>query len=215
MSDLFALAKAEDVAGLEAALKSADLTRLHNEGGESLYRFALFHGHSKAAEAIKALGVFGLHDAALAGDVARVEALVTGAPWAIDLLSPDGWTALHLAAFFGNDAAVEVLLARGANARIMGRAFEQNLALHAAAAGRRIGKAAYAKLIAATGDPDVLQKQGYTALMIAASNGFVVAVEALLEAGADKTRKLPDGKTAADIARDRGHTELANLLSSG
>ena len=212
MSDLFGLVKAEDVAGLEAALKGADLTRLHNEAGESLYRFALFHGHAKAAETIKALGVFGLHDAALTGDLARVEALLKAAPWAIDMLSPDGWTALHLAAFMGMDTAVEALLKHGANARIMSRAFEQNMPMHAAAAGRRIGMGAYAKLVAETG-VDALQKQGYTALMIAASNGFTAAVEVLLAAGADKSIKLAGGKTAADIAADRGHTELAKLLA--
>lgn len=209
---LFALAKADDADGLTAALGSVDLARLHNADGESLYRFALFRGHAKAAEAVKARGGFGPHDAALTNDALRLETLLGPVPWAVDLLSPDGWTALHLAAFVGADAAVFKLLALGANARTMGRAFEQNMAVHAAAAGRRIGKEALAKLIAATGDPDVAQKQGYTALMIAASNGFTGACEVLLAAGANRTLKLADGKTAADIARERGHAELAELL---
>ena len=209
---LFDLAKAEDLDGLAAALAGADLTRIHNDAGESLYRFALFHGHARAAEAIKAHGGLGFHDAALVNDVARMDGLIDSAPWVIDFLSPDGWTALHLAGFFGSDAALERLLARGANARIMGRAFEQNLAVHAACAGRRIGRAAFARLVAATGDPDAPQKQGYTALMIAAGNGFAVAVDVLLEAGANRAFKLPDGKTAADLARERDHLELAKRL---
>jgi ankyrin repeat protein len=160
---------------------------------------------------LKQRGSLSLHDAALAGDVARVAALLDQAPWAIDLLSPDGWTALHLASFVGNDAVIMGLLQRGADARLMSRAFEQNMAMHAAAAGRQIGRATYAKLIAATG-VDAMQKQGYTALMIAASNGFAEGIEALLEAGADKTIKLSDGKSAADIAKDRGHSELEKRL---
>ncbi len=210
---LFALAAADDAEGLKAALAGADLTRLHNDAGESLYRFALFHGHAAAAEAVKAHGNLGLHDAALVGDVARLAALLTAAPWAIDLLSPDGWTALHLAGFFGSDAALEQLLSLGANARLMGRAFEQNLAIHAACAGRRLGKAAFAKLVAATGNPDALQKQGYTALMIAAGNGFEVAVDVLLAAGADRSLKQAEGKSAADFARERGHDALAGRLA--
>jgi len=210
--DLFAVAAADDAAALEAALDGADLARIHNDGGESLYRFALFHGHAKCAEMLKRRGGLGLHDSALAGDVGRVEALLKAAPWAIDLLSPDGWTALHLAAFFGNDAAVETLLVRGASACVMGRAFEQNLAIQAACAGGRIGRAAFAKLVAATGDPDAKQKQGYTALMIAAGNGFADAVDVLLEAGANPALKQSEGKTAADFARERGHEELANRL---
>ena len=212
-SRLFDLAARDDVDGLNAALRGTDLTRLHNDSGESLYRFALFQGHAKAAEVIRAAGGFGPHDAALMDDVARIETLVRAAPWAINLLSPNGWTALHLAAHVGSDAAVIKLVELGANARTMSRAFEQNLALHAAAAGHRIGRPALQRLIAATGDPDVLQKQGYTALMIAAGGGFTAGCDVLLEAGAQRDMKLPDGKTAADIAADRGHAELAKRLA--
>ena len=208
---LFELAKADDAAALAAALKGADLTRIHNEGGESLYRFALFHGHAKAADAIKAKGGLGLHDAALVNDTARLDALLKAAPWAIDMLSPDGWTALHLAAYIGADAAVIFLLEHGANARAWARAFEQNYAIHAAVSGRRIGKAALTKLTAATG-ADAMQKQGYTALMIAAGGNFPLGVEVLLAAGADRSLKLPDGKTAADLARERGHAESVKSL---
>lgn len=211
-SSLFALAAADDADALSKALDDVDLARVHNEGGESLYRFALFHGHAKCAALLEQRGGLPLHDAALAGDAARVSVLLDAAPWAADLLSPDGWSALHLAAFVGKDIAVTALLEHGASARIMGRAFEQNLAVHAACAGRRIGKAAFARLVAATGDPNAPQKQGYTPLMIAAGNGFVDAVDVLLAAGADRSRKQAEGKSAADLARERGHHDLAKRL---
>jgi ankyrin repeat protein len=211
-SSLFALAAADDADALSKALDGVDLARVHNEGGESLYRFALFHGHAKCAALLEQRGGLPLHDAALAGDAARVSVLLDSAAWAADLLSPDGWSALHLAAFVGMDAAVTALLEHGASARIMGRAFEQNLAVHAACAGRRIGKAAFARLVAATGDPNAPQKQGYTPLMIAAGNGFVDAVDVLLAAGADRSRKQAEGKSAADLARERGHHDLAKRL---
>lgn len=211
-NSLFALVAADDEGALAKALDGVDLARIHNDGGESLYRFALFHGQPKCAALLERRGGLPLHDAALVGDAARVAVLLDAGPWAIDLLSPDGWTALHLAAFAGKDAAVLALLERGASARIMGRAFEQNLAVHAACAGRRLGKAAFTKLVAATGDPNALQKQGYTPLMIAAGNGFVDAVDALLAAGASRTLKQADGKIAADLARERGHHDLAKKL---
>jgi len=213
VDQLFALIAVDDAAALITELDGTDPMRVHNADGESLYRFALFHGHAKCAEILKSCGRLGLHDVALTNEVGRVAALLKAAPWAIDLLSPDGWTALHLAAFFGNDAAVELLLDLDASARVMGRAFEQNLAIHAACAGGRIGRAAFAKLVAATGNPDALQKQGYTALMIAAGNGFADAVDVLLEAGADREIKQAEGKTAADVARERGHAELAARLA--
>ncbi len=211
----FALAEADDADGLSAAMKDGDEPwRIRNGNGESLYLFCVFRGRTKCAEFLKNRGGLSLHEAALAGETARVEKLIQSAPSTADLLSPDGWTALHLAAFVGNDSTLVRLLELGADARVMSRAFEQNLPIHAAAAGRRIGREAFAKLVSATGDPDATQKQGYTALMIAAGNGFTDAVDVLLAVGADCARKTPEGKTAADLALDRGHNELAERLRS-
>jgi hypothetical protein len=68
-------------------------------------------------------------EAAAAGGVQRIDALVATAPWTIQSLSADGWTAVHLAAFVGRDAAVIRLLELGADARQWARAFETNLAI--------------------------------------------------------------------------------------
>jgi ankyrin repeat protein len=211
---LFTIAETDDPDALTTALAYAPETfRLRNEGGETLYLFCVFRGKAKCAEVLERRGGFSLHEAALAGDAARIEALAKAAPWSVDTLSPDGWPALHLAAFLGRDAALVRLLEQGADARILSRAFEQNFPIHAAAAGHRIGKDVFAALVAATGDPDLPQSQGYTALMIAAGNGFEDAVDVLLSAGADRTYKAPDGKSAADLARERGHAELAQRLA--
>ena len=210
---LFVLAEADDAAALIEALGPTDSYRVRNENGETLFLFSLFRGRAKCVEALKTHGVLTMHEAAAIGDTRRIEEWARAAPWTIQSLSADGWTALHLAAFLGHDEAIAKLLDLGADACQWARSFEQNLAIHAAAAGRRIGRTAYARLIAATGNPDVPQKRGYTALMIAASNGFADGAEGLLAAGADKSKKLPDGKTAAAIARERGHEELARRLA--
>jgi len=209
----FALAEADDADGLAEALKHGPQPfRIRNEAGESLCLFCVFRGRVKCADMLKARGGLSLHEAALTNNIRRLEELISATPSIIDLLSPDGWTALHLAAFVGNDETILRLLALGADACVMSRAFEQNLPIHAACAGRRVGRDAMVKLVAATGDPDMLQKQDYTALMIAAGNGFAEAVDVLLAAGADRTRRTPDGKSAADFARERGHVEIATRL---
>ena len=211
---LFALAEADDAERLIRALDGrTGAVPVVNEGGETLYLFCTYRGRAKCSEALAGRGQLSLHEAAAAGNVARIEACLDVAPWSIQTLSGDGWTALHLAAFLGRNEAVAYLLAHVANAQQRGRAFDPNLALHAACAGRRLGKGVFSKLIVATGDPDCAQKpSGFTPLMIAAGNGFADAVDALLAAGADRTRKSNDGKTAGDFARERGHAELAARL---
>ena len=210
--NLFALADADDADGLLATLGDRETFRVRNDNGETIYLYCLYRGRAKCTDALAKRGGLTLHEAAAAGDTARVAACVQEAPWAIQSLSGDGWTALHLAAFLGRDETMLKLLELGADARQWGRAFDPNLPLHAACAGRRLGKAAFVKLIASTGDPDIAQKGGFTALMVAAGNGFTDAVDALLDAGADRARKTDAGKTAADFARERGHTEIAAKL---
>jgi len=210
-ADLFALADADDADALAAALKGAG--PVINEGGETLFLYSLYRGKAKCVAMLAARGNLTLHEAAASGDIAQVDACLKQAPWAIQALSADGWPALHLAAFLGHDGVVVRLLERGAPAGQWSRAFEPNLALHAACAGRRLGREAFSRLIVATGDVDRTQKSGHTALMIAAGNGFVEAVDALLGAGADPRRKTNDGNAAADFARERGHEALAGRLA--
>jgi ankyrin repeat protein len=210
---LFALADADDARALVEALGATESFHIRNDNGETLLLYSLFRGRAKCVEALKSRSGLTLHEAAAIGDSRRVEECVRTAPWTTQSLSADGWPALHLAAFLGHDKIIVRLLDLGADPRQRARGVDQNLAIHAAAGGRRIGREAYAKLIAATGDPDVLN-QGYTALMIAAGNGFSDGVESLLAAGADKSRKHEDGRTAASFARERGHEELAKRLSS-
>ena len=49
--------------------------------------------------------------------------------------------------------------------------------------------------------------------MVAAFNGHVDAVSELLKAGADAKAALPDGRTALEIARQKGNSTVVRLLS--
>jgi ankyrin repeat protein len=124
--------------------------------------------------------------------------------------SPDGFTALHYAAFFGKEEAARILLEAGASVDAYTRNPFANQPLHAAAAGRHIEVSR--RLIAAGADVDATQHGGFTPLHEAAQHGDVELAELLLSAGADPSIALPDGQTAADVAEAAGHHDLATRL---
>ena len=60
-------------------------------------------------------------DAAAVGRTNGLQELLDGEPDLVRAWSPDGFTALHLAAFFGQESAAEILLDRGADPRVVSR----------------------------------------------------------------------------------------------
>ncbi len=61
-------------------------------------------------------------------------------------------------------------------------------------------------------DIKVKQKDGWTALMMAAIDGYTDTVKALLDKGADVNAKNNKGQTALDWARENGQTATVKLL---
>ena len=59
---------------------------------------------------------------------------------------------------------------------------------------------------------DAINEYGETPLMMSAENNAIDTAKLLLEHGADRSIKNNDGKTAYDLALEKGHTELAELL---
>lgn len=67
----------------------------------------------------------------------------------------------------------------------------------------------------AAGAPDLLDAvgpDGRTPLMLAAATGADEMVALLLELGADAARRDGEGRTAADLAFENGHTDLGQRL---
>ncbi|MGD0628092.1 MAG: ankyrin repeat domain-containing protein [Terracidiphilus sp.] len=154
-----------------------------------------------------------LFEASAIGDEARLRRLLDGDAELVSAFSGDGWTALHLAAAFGTPVAVSTLLAAGARVDAVSRNPQQNQALHAALA---LGKnAETVKLLLEHRAPvNVAQAGGFTPIFSAAIANRRDLVELLLANGADPHCKSDAGKTAADFARERSHTELASWLDA-
>jgi len=209
---IFAAAAADDAAAVLALLPDdRPLHALRNDAGETLVLFCVYRRRKAALAALlDRAPELTLHEAAALGDGARIAAALDAAPWAVDTLSADGWTALHLAAHFGHRGTIDVLLARGADANLYGRGFERNLPLHAATAGGKIDCAL--RLLEVTRNVDARQGGGWTALMLAAENGLAPLVEALLARGADPALVNDAGADALSLARAGLWADLVDRL---
>jgi ankyrin repeat protein len=155
-----------------------------------------------------------LFEAAALGLRDRVEHLLGAEPGPeVGASAPDGFTALHLAAYFGRPEVVRRLLAADAEVEAVAQNATQVRPLHSAVAGR--SEAAVEALLAAGADPEARQAGGYTPLMGAAAGGSEPLVRRLLAAGADREAVNDNGETAAAVARSHGHSAIAALLAEG
>jgi len=193
-------AEAGDEAEVERLIEvDPELARARGADGISAILRARYHGHAWVAERIAdAAGELDLFEAAALGRVGRVGEILAADPEAVRSVAPDGFTALHLAAFFGHLETAAVLLEDGAEVDAEAANPSHVRPLHSAAAG---GHAAIVALLLERGaDPDARQHGGYVPLHSAAAQGDVVSVRLLLEHGADRDLRTDDGRRAADLA---------------
>jgi ankyrin repeat protein len=202
--DLFGLIEAGDVDAVRTLLAEQPwLAADRDDEGVSPLLRARYRMDRGMVEAIRPhverLNVF---EAAAFGDLDRLSELLGEDPDLLDAMSGDGFTSLHLAAFFGQEDAVRLLLARGAAFNVVGTGWMQGTALHSAAAAAQ--PAIVRMLLDAGADPNVRQRHGYTPLQSAAANADLSSVEALLTAGADAAAANDDGDTALTLAEKSG-----------
>lgn len=206
--------RAGDLDASESILDAQpEATRGTGDGGESPVLEALYRGHAELASRIGRGRETTLPEAAALGDEARAHALVAGDRGTLGARSSDGWTALHLAAFFGRTATVSALIEAGADLEARSANYMENTPLCAAIAGAT-DPATIAALLAAGADASARAAAGVRPIHLAASRGAEAVVRALLERGARADVATDDGKTAAQFAAERGHPSVAELLGS-
>jgi uncharacterized protein len=210
--DVFSLIDAGDVDAVRALLDEQPwLAAERDDEGVSPLLRARYRMDKGMVEAVRThvdrLNVF---EAATFGDLDRLTELLAEAPDLVDAMSGDGFTPLHLAAFFGQADAVRLLLARGATVDRNGTGWMTGTPLHAAASGSHAG--VVRMLLDAGADPNNRQRHGYTPLHSAAANGDLESIELLLEAGADPSSTNDDGETALVLAEREGDLVIVERL---
>jgi ankyrin repeat protein len=146
-------------------------------------------------------------DAAALGHQDRLRHRLEEDPGRAFALAGDGFTALHLASFFGKAEAARILLDAGASVDTYGQNPLANQPLHAAAAGRHIEVCRL--LLAAGADVNATQHGGYGPLHEAAQSGDAEMIELFLSAGADPAMTDDEGRTPAHLAEAAGHPDVA------
>src|ERR1700693_1771941 len=148
--------------------------------------------------------------AAIQGDTGALETLLAANRPLVSAVSSDGWTPLHLAAHFGKQEAVRLLLNKGAKADARSTNAMLNTPLHAAAAGRAAGGGTL--LLAHGAAVNARQQGGWTPLHAAAQNGDIELARTLVEGGADVNARADNRQSPLDLALTKGQQAMVDWL---
>lgn len=174
-----------DHATVEAIVEERpDLTRGRTDEGLPWTLAAVYRGHPGVADLLLRHGAaLDPFTAAALGRTDQLTVMLDRGEAALQNLSPDGWTPLHLAAFFGHRETATMLIDRGADMAARSDNEIANTPLHAAAAG---GRGAVAELLVERGADVNAEANGLRPLDIAAGREDQEMVTYLVAHGAER-----------------------------
>jgi ankyrin repeat protein len=216
---IFDAIKAGDVARVKMMLQAdPSLVNAAAENGQSGVLTAVYHRQKEIADLLVARGAtLSLCDACAAGEVERVERLLDAAEERpeealarVNQYNANGWTPLHLAAFFGHMKVAEMLIAHGADVLARSRNTNGNTPLHAALAANQ--KMIAGLLLGYGADLNAPDAAGWRPLHLATASNSVESMKALIAQGANVALGQADGTTPLTMAIEKGYREAEALL---
>lgn len=153
-----------------------------------------------------------IHEACAAGLTEQVQFMVDQKPDVINELSSHGFYPLGIAAHFGKEDIVRILLRNRANPNSSSQNGYQVFPLHSALSNNQNNIAKM--LIEAGAEVNVLQSSRISPLHLAAQEGNIDLIIVLLEHGANIAQKNELGQTPSDLAAQKGFLEIAEILKA-
>ena len=190
-----------------------ELARARSEQGVSALLHARYCNRQELVEELlKSNSELDIFEASALNKRNRAAELLSLDPEQAKAYSQDGYTALHLACFFGHPNLAEMLLRYGADPNARSRNAMSVMPLHSAAAARKQRTVEW--LVEYGADVNATQQGGWTALHEAARQGNTEMAEYLISKGADPAKKSEDGKVPADLANETGHQQVLAALKA-
>ncbi|MEO6539296.1 MAG: ankyrin repeat domain-containing protein [Ferruginibacter sp.] len=181
------------------------------EQGISLLQFAAYCRNIQAVDILKKqkqeLDIF---EATSIGDLDIVKNQIEKNSGLTNSYSPDGFTPVGLAAFFGHYDIVKFILEEGANPNLAANNEFRVAPIHSACAISNYDIAVL--LIKHGADVNAKQMQGVTPLHSAAHNGQTKLAKLLIESGADVNSQMDNGQTALFMAEEKNFQETTELI---
>jgi ankyrin repeat protein len=196
--------------GKLVALKPV-LANARGDDGVPAVLWALYNKREDVARTLVSSGAeLDLRMASALGELELVEARLRAAPEDLDRYSPDGFTALHYAAFFTRAEVAAYLIGRKAKLALPSKNAMLVHPLHSAAT---TGRSEVLSLLLAAGAPvNARQQLGWTPLHAAVQVGDSAVIRILLAFGADARQEQDEGKSALSMARAKNDAALLRLL---
>jgi ankyrin repeat protein len=209
--DAIKAGRADDVRQL--VQQNPALVQARDASGASAILVAAYNMKPDVVNALLDLGApVDIFEAAVLGKVDRIQEILKANPSRASEHAPDGFTPVALAAFFGQTEAAKTLIAAGADVNAAAKNALKVAALHAAVAG---GKLEIVRAVLEAGaDPNAQQQAGFRPMHEAGTKANRALAELLMKHGADPSLTSDDGKSALDLARDKGHVEFAEWLAT-
>lgn len=182
-----------------------------DEGGVSLIQLACYYKKKDVLSfLLEQKTTLNIYEAVAIGSMEEVIEIAESNPSKINSFSPDGFTPLALACFFGHLDIVIYLLEKQANPNLHAQNNYRVCPLHSAVASRHFDIAVV--LLENGADVNAKQMSGITPLHQAAHNGQKEMVELLLRYKAEVNARMENSQTPLSMALDKGHKEIAEIL---